>query len=85
MTMHPGPDGRVSFRVIIGVGGERTAKHDLLELIIGAEHIGDLSRVLADPGTGITGDSDPMPPFPCHIGFCRNAISTANLTGQLSC
>jgi hypothetical protein len=77
MTMHPEPGGGVSFRVIIGIGGGRTAKRDILEVIISAEHIAELSRLLADRGGGITGDSDPGLSFPCHIGFCRNAVSSA--------
>ena len=77
MTMQPELGGGMSFRVIIGVGGGRTAKRDLLELIISAEHIGEISRVLADHGAGITCDYDTMPSFPCHIGFCRDAVSSA--------
>jgi hypothetical protein len=77
MTMHSDLGGSVSFRVLIGVGGGRNTKRDLLELIISAEQIGELTRILADHNAGIVGDSDPMPSFPCHVGFCRNAVSSA--------
>jgi len=77
MTINSEPDGSVSFRVIIDVGGEQCDQRDLLELIIGSEHIGDLSRVLAGRGPATSGGTDQVPPFPCHIGFCRNAVNTA--------
>lgn len=85
MTAHPELGGGVSFRVLIGVDDGQTAECDLLELIISAEHVGQLSRVLADYRAGIIGESDSVPSFPCHIGFCRNAVSSAarrELTGQ---
>jgi hypothetical protein len=61
----------------IGVPDWLNGKHDLLELIIGPEYIGDLSRALADHGTGIAADSTLMQQFPCHIGFCRDAVRSA--------
>jgi hypothetical protein len=68
MTILPEPGGGVSFRVLIGVGGKQAAERDLLELIISAGHIADLSRALAGHGAGS---------LPCHIGFSRNAVSAA--------
>ena len=44
MTIHPGPGGSVLFRVVFGVDDGQAARHDLLELIFGAEHAGNLSR-----------------------------------------
>lgn len=77
MTVHPEPGGNVSFRVVIGIDDGQTAKRDLLELIIGPSYIGNLSRALTGQDISIAGGSDPVPSFPCHIGFCRNAISSA--------
>jgi hypothetical protein len=76
MTAHHEMDGGVSIRVVVGIGGG-TVKHDLLELIISAENVGELCSVLACGGTGITGGGDLRPSFPCHIGFCRDAVSSA--------
>lgn len=77
MTMHYEPAGSVSFRVLIGTGGGRAADGDLLELIIGVEHLGELSRVLASPGAAAAADPGSPRSFPCHIGFCRNAVTNA--------
>src|ERR1035438_10204414 len=33
------PDGSISFHVVVGIGSERSGEADLLELIIGPEHI----------------------------------------------
>jgi hypothetical protein len=78
MTITPEPDGSLSLRVIIGVGGGQTSQRDLLELIISSEHIADLRQALASHSTETSGGTDQVPPFPCHIGFCRNAINAAN-------
>ncbi len=64
MTMQLESEGSISFRVIIGVSDRLNDKHDLLELIISPEYIGDLSRALADHGTGIAADSTLMQQFP---------------------
>jgi hypothetical protein len=71
------PGGALSFRVLIGVDGEQTAECDLLELIIDAEHIADLGKALAGYGAGRAADLDPALLLPCHIGYCKNAVSAA--------
>lgn len=71
ITIHPGQGGSVSFRVVIGVDDRQAARHDLLELIFGAEHSEELSRALTRRNAkGST--SDPIS-LPCHIGFRRSA------------
>lgn len=77
MTLHPEPGGGVSFRIIVGIGTELTAEHDLLELIISAAHVRDVSRALTGDGQSISGRSDQVLSLPCHIGFCPNAASIA--------
>lgn len=77
MTVHAEPDGSVSFRVVIGSRDEYAGKRDVLELIIGAEHVRSIGRALADGDATIIGYSEPVRTFPCHIGFCRNAVGTA--------
>ena len=76
MTVSPGPDGTVSFRVLTGTGSQGAGR-DLIELLIGLE---DLGRALAGATTGARadpGDLDKRPAFPCHIGFCPNATRAA--------
>lgn len=65
MTINHEPDGRLSFRVLIG---GQTDGCDLIELIITPEH---LSRAL-----GSAKAPDQSPTLPCHIGFCRSAMPT---------
>jgi hypothetical protein len=77
MTIQPEPGGTVSFRVMVGAGGGQSGQHDLIELIIGAEDIGNLSQALAGHYSGQGAESAVMPAFPCHIGFCRNAVNDA--------
>jgi hypothetical protein len=77
MTLHPEPDGSVSFRVMIGINRGEAADNATLELIVGASHTGQLSLVLANCGA-VAGDGyDTTLPFPCQIGFCRNPVTTA--------
>jgi hypothetical protein len=66
MTINSEPDGRVSFRVLVGTASGLTGKHDLLELIVSPE---DLSRALAERPART---ADQPPALHCHIGFCRN-------------
>jgi hypothetical protein len=74
MTIGPEPhDGGLSLRIIIGTPGPNSANYDLLELIIRPEHIANLGRVLADYKTRHTVTAQR---FPCHIGFCSNAVKT---------
>lgn len=77
MTMYREADGSVSFRVIIGTAGRGNDQHDLLELVISADNIGNLIRGLADPGTADADCQSSVPPLPCRIGFCRDAIGPA--------
>lgn len=73
MTISPEADGRISLRVLIGVGGGPSSSCDLFELIISPA---DIDHALAgattgdSPGTQI---ADEPPTFPCHIGLHRNA------------
>ncbi len=71
------PDGRVSFRVVVGGDSRRSAECDLVELIISPEHV---ERALAaiDVGAraGLENAQEP-PTLPCHIGFYSNAVHTA--------
>jgi hypothetical protein len=76
MTMYREPGGGMSFRIVIGGDGSQT-DHDLLELIVSAEDVRSLSRALSGHCPGLSDGSGPLPSFPCRIGFCRNAISTA--------
>jgi hypothetical protein len=69
MAMDVGPAGGVSLHVVIGEDGP-AGKRDLLELIISAEHVRHLSRVLG-------GGCDRVPAFPCRIGYSREAVITA--------
>lgn len=79
MTLHPEPDGSVSFRVLIGANGGQATENDMLELIVGASYTGRLSIVLTGRGASAGERPDPALPFPCQIGFCRNPVSTAAL------
>jgi hypothetical protein len=72
MTVHPGPGGSVSFRVVIGIGGSQAAMGDLLELVVSAENVGGLGHALAGRDRRISSGADAAPSFPCHIGFCRS-------------
>jgi hypothetical protein len=69
MTLHPEPDGSVSFRVLIGANGGHAADNDMLELIVGASYTGRLSIVLAGHGAAAGEGPDPALPSPCQIGF----------------
>lgn len=74
MTIGPEPHGGgLSLRIIIGTPGPNFGNYDLLELIIRPEHIANLGRVLAGYGTRHTVTTQR---FPCHIGFCSNAVKT---------
>jgi hypothetical protein len=77
MTLHPEPDGSVSFRVLIGPNDGHGADNDRLELIVGASYAGRLSIVLAGQGATAGEEHDPALPFPCQIGFCRIQVSPA--------
>lgn len=69
MTLHPEPDGSVSFRVLIGANGGQAAENDMLELIVGASYTGRLSLLLAGHGATAGEGPDAALPFPCQIGF----------------
>jgi hypothetical protein len=71
------PDGRVSFRVVVGTNSGRPSGCDLVELIINPEHVGSALAGMRIRATADTGDADETPTFPCHIGFYRSAVHTA--------
>lgn len=72
MTITPEPDGRISFRVLLGTDGERTDRCDRIELIINADYV---TQALAGTKIRIASAeaTDGLATFPCHIGFSRNA------------
>jgi hypothetical protein len=74
MMLLPEPGGGLSLRILIGVNSEQTAECDLLELIIGAEHIADLGQALVGYEAGGADELDPAPLLPCRIGYCKNAV-----------
>lgn len=74
MTISPEPDGRISFRVLMGTGPGSSSIGDLIELIISPD---DISQALAGakiaaPAGGQTAYEPPT--FACHIGLYRNAV-----------
>lgn len=77
MMMLPEPGGGLSFLVLIGVDGEQTAECDMLELIIGAEHIADLGQALVSYEAGRAGDLDPALLLSCRVSYCMNAVNAA--------
>jgi hypothetical protein len=76
MTITPEPDGRISFRVLLGADGERTDRCDRIELIIDPEHV---RQALAGTKIRIAGAeaADDLATFPCHIGFSLNSVRPA--------
>jgi hypothetical protein len=71
MTITPEPDGRVSFRVLLGADSNQPRGCDLIELIIGPEYIGRAlagAKIPALAGTETTAE-DKLPTFPCHVGL----------------
>jgi hypothetical protein len=77
MTINLEPGGDLSFRIIIGGDGRRR-RGDLLELIIGSDQIGVLSRALAGDSTASNG-AEQAPLLPCHIGFSAIPLHVAGL------
>jgi hypothetical protein len=73
----PGPDGRVSFRVIVGADSGQPCGCDLIELIINPEYVGRALAGVKIRAMADTENTDELPTFPCHIGFYRNAVHTA--------
>jgi hypothetical protein len=71
------PDGRVSFRVIVGANSGRPSGCDLVELIIDPELVGSALAAMKSRATADAGNTDEQPTFPCHIGFYRSAVHTA--------
>lgn len=71
------PDGRVSFRVVVGADSGRSSGCDLVELIISAEHVGRALAGMKIRAMADTENTDELPTFPCHIGFYRNVVHTA--------
>jgi hypothetical protein len=77
VTIIPEPDGRVSFRVLIGTSRERGDGCGRIELIIDPEHVrqalaGPESRGPTDPRA-----ADERRTFPCHIGFSHSSVNPA--------
>jgi hypothetical protein len=77
MMIIPQPDGKVSFRVLIGAGSERPSGCDLIELIIRLEHVSHALAGAKISSLAGTETADKSPTFPCHIGLYRNAAHTA--------
>ncbi|MGH3398290.1 MAG: hypothetical protein ACRDPO_26740 [Streptosporangiaceae bacterium] len=71
------PDGRVSFRVVVGANSGQPSQCDLVELIINPEHVGRALAGMQLRATADMGDAHEPPTFPCHIGFSRSAVHTA--------
>lgn len=72
ITITPEPDGRLSFRVLIGAQGGRDGGCDMIELIISPEHIGQaLAAAKIDALTAAKTTDKPLS-FPCHIGVVRD-------------
>ncbi len=69
MTIIPEPDGRISFRVLIGANGGHTDCCDRIELIINPEYV---RQALMAPNIrrldGARRVAE-LQTFPCHIGF----------------
>jgi hypothetical protein len=70
------PDGQVSFRVVVGADSGRLSGCDLVELIISPEHVERALAAIKIRAMTDTGNADEPPTFPCHIGFCRDAVHT---------
>lgn len=71
MTLHPEPDGSVSFRVLIAVNGGHAKDSDMLELIVGASYTGRLSIVLAGHGAAVAEGPTRHCLFRVRSGFVR--------------
>jgi hypothetical protein len=77
MTITPQPDGKVSFRVLIGADSGQPSGCDSIELIISPEHVSHAlagAKISSLAGAAAT---DKPSTFPCHIGLYRNATHTA--------
>jgi len=77
MMITPAPDGRMSFRVLIGADGERVHCCDRIELIVNPEHL--QQALAARKGRRLAGAraADELPMFRCHIGFSHNNVNSA--------
>ena len=71
------PDGRVSFRVVVGADSGQSSGCDLVELIISPEHVERAMAAIKIQAMADTENADEPPAFPCHIGFYRDAVHTA--------
>jgi hypothetical protein len=72
MTITLEPDGRLSFRVLVGAQSGRDGGCDMIELIISPEHIGHALAAARINALAAAKATDQPPAFPCHIGFSRN-------------
>jgi hypothetical protein len=77
MTITAQPDGKMSFRVLIGADSERSSGYDLIELIISPEHVSHALASAKISSLAGTKTADKLPTFPCHIGLHRNAAHIA--------
>jgi hypothetical protein len=77
VAITPEPDGRLSFRVVVGADGGRSCGGDLVELIISPEDVRRALTGMSARAPADTANADGPPTFPCHIGFCRGAVHTA--------
>jgi hypothetical protein len=64
--------GTLTLRVLCRLGGRRDASASLVELIIDANHINELSRALAADSA-----SDSVSKLPCRIGFSLGTADAA--------
>lgn len=71
------PDGKVSFRVLIGTDSGRPSECDLVELIIRPEHVSHALAAAKINSLAGAKTTDKPPTFPCHIGLYRNAVHTS--------
>ena len=69
MTITPENDGRISFRVLISAGSERTGCCDRIELIIDSEYVRNALAATKIRRLDGAQPVDESPTFPCHIGF----------------
>lgn len=77
MTITPEPDGRISFRVLIGPHGKRPDRCDRIELIVNPEHVGQALAESEIHRLAGAQTPDELPTFSCHIGFSHNSVNPA--------
>jgi hypothetical protein len=73
MTITPQPDGRLSFRVLIGASSGQSSGCDLIEVIFRPEHVSHALAAAKVNSLAGTETADGSPGFPCHIGLYHTA------------